>query len=278
MNENIYKIIFQKTADAIFLHDLKGKIIDVNQEACKRLGYSRKKLLTMTPLDFDSQEDASKFPQVIHKLVKDGVIVKEIVHISKNKRRIPTEINSRVIEINNQKLVLTIARDITERKKLEIVNDAAIKNMIFSKEELLKNDALLENKNIALKEVIGNIEIERNNLRNIIKINIDDFILPELRKVTALVDDKNKIRLRKLEEEFRNIMNSFGVNLIGLGLTHRQIEVCRLIKSGLDSRRIAEKLDISCKSVNTHRRNIRKKLQLNKKKVNLATFLNQIIK
>ncbi len=390
MDNLIYKILFQNAADAVFVHDLNGKMLDVNQEACLRLGYSYEEMLGLTPLDFDASEYAAEFNDRIKELVKENNIFVEIVHVTKDKRQIPTEINSRVVEINNQKVILTIARDISQRKQMEkllveneikyrivadntydwelwkapdgkilycspsclritgysaqnfIDNQNLIEEIIYSedkervraikkdnkscgkgeitfrivradgqiiwighvcqkvfdgevclgcrgsnrditasvkdKEDLKLLNEQLESKNRSLFEIVHSIEIERNEFKEKIKNNIDKFILPELRKIKDNSNAKNKNSLEKLEENFKNIISNFGVNLLGLGLTDREVEVCKLLKTGLNSAKIGKKLQISYKSVNTHRRNIRKKLQLNKRKINLAAFLSQLNK
>ncbi|RSD33587.1 MAG: PAS/PAC sensor signal transduction histidine kinase, partial [Methanohalophilus sp.] len=50
-SEKKFHTIFDNAADAIFIHDLKGNFLEINQIACKRLGYTRGKLLNLTPMD-----------------------------------------------------------------------------------------------------------------------------------------------------------------------------------------------------------------------------------
>ena len=57
------------------------------------------------------------------------------------------------------------------------------------------------------------------------------------------------------------------------GLTKRELEICHLIKNGLSSKEIADMLYISERTAENHRTSIRKKLDLNNKKVNLHIFL-----
>jgi DNA-binding CsgD family transcriptional regulator len=59
-----------------------------------------------------------------------------------------------------------------------------------------------------------------------------------------------------------------------LRLTRREMEICDLIKSGLSSLEIARKLNLSIRSVENHRKNIRRKLELTNKNINLVTYLS----
>ena len=70
-----------------------------------------------------------------------------------------------------------------------------------------------------------------------------------------------------------------GLNKISrkmLGLTQREIEICNMIKSGLTSKEIARVLNVSYRTVETHRNNIRNKLEITKKGINLITYLKSL--
>ena len=56
--EEKFRNLFNGASDAIFIHDLKGHFLEVNEIACKRLGYSREELLRMTAIDIDTEEYA----------------------------------------------------------------------------------------------------------------------------------------------------------------------------------------------------------------------------
>jgi DNA-binding CsgD family transcriptional regulator len=57
-------------------------------------------------------------------------------------------------------------------------------------------------------------------------------------------------------------------------LTKAEIQICQLIQSGSDSKEIAESMNISFDTVQTHRKNIRKKLGLSGRDISLFTYLN----
>jgi PAS domain S-box-containing protein len=114
-----FRTLFESASDAIFIHDLEGHFIEVNEVAVKRLGYSREELLTMTPVDIDTPEFAELIPSRMKLLEETGAAVFETAQIARGGKIIQLEVNCRVIEYQGQKCVLTIARDITDRKKAE---------------------------------------------------------------------------------------------------------------------------------------------------------------
>lgn len=118
-SERKYRLLFQQSSDAIFLLRLRGRFLDVNDEAVRRMGYSREELMEMSAGDFDAPEFGVFVPGRMRELEKEGRCFFETVHVTKSGLRIPVEVNSRVIDVDGQKAVLSIARDITLRKRRE---------------------------------------------------------------------------------------------------------------------------------------------------------------
>jgi PAS domain S-box-containing protein len=122
-SENRYRTLFDSTNDAIFIHDMGGKFLEVNQVACEHLGYSREELLQMTPTDINSKEYAATLPQRIEELRKLGHSFSEIAQVRRDGTIIQTELSSRIVDYKGKAAVLSIARDITERKQVERLKD-----------------------------------------------------------------------------------------------------------------------------------------------------------
>ncbi|MCG8374883.1 MAG: PAS domain S-box protein, partial [Chlorobiales bacterium] len=72
-SEEKYRALFNNANDAIYLWELNddggpGKCLDVNDVACRRMGYSREEFLKMTPADIDDRESVNKIPEVMKRL------------------------------------------------------------------------------------------------------------------------------------------------------------------------------------------------------------------
>ncbi len=116
--------IFNNANDAIYVHELDeegmpSKFIEVNDVACEMLGYSREELLEMSPKDIDTSEKADGIPEVMEELLEEGEIHFDMYHGAKDGTEIPVEINSHLFELEGDKKIISVARDITERKKVE---------------------------------------------------------------------------------------------------------------------------------------------------------------
>ncbi len=119
ISEEKFRTLFNSAGDAIFIHDLNGRILEANQVACERLGYAREKLLRMNLADIDHPKSRAAVPKRIDELEYRGHIFFETAHCNKNGTVMPIELSSRIIEYQGRPAALSIARDITERKLAE---------------------------------------------------------------------------------------------------------------------------------------------------------------
>ncbi|HOE12032.1 MAG TPA: PAS domain S-box protein [bacterium] len=118
-SEEKFRILFNFAGDAIFIHYPDGKLIECNQRAQEYLGYSRDDLLERSFLNLSPGEYAETISNSLANLKKSQNTFYETVHITKDGKTIPVEINSRLFEYQGEYAVLSIARDITERKRAE---------------------------------------------------------------------------------------------------------------------------------------------------------------
>lgn len=136
-------------------------------------------------------------------------------------------------------------------------------------------EVVLEEKNAALKEIIGHIEAERQETTKAVQANIEKVLFPVLKKLKRKGSRIDAQYVDLIETNLSQLTGSFGRKIADhhYRLSPREIEICNFIKNGLGIKEIADFLNISFYSVATHRRNIRKKLELANKKINLSSFL-----
>jgi two-component system NtrC family sensor kinase len=118
-SEKRNRALFEGIEDAVFVHDLDGKILDANPAACRRLGYSREELLSLTTADVDDPEFASGYDERLRLQMERGHLSFEGRHRRKDGTIIPVDVNTSTILFENQRAVLAVIRDISERKALE---------------------------------------------------------------------------------------------------------------------------------------------------------------
>ncbi|MEI7434641.1 MAG: PAS domain S-box protein [Methanomicrobiales archaeon] len=118
-SEAKFRDFFNNAGDAIVIHDMQGHFLEVNDEICRRLGYSREELLKMSPSDIDEPEYGNMVQARVQELQQTGHVVFETAHHAKDGTRIPAEVSSRVITYNGKPAIISNGRDITDRKKAE---------------------------------------------------------------------------------------------------------------------------------------------------------------
>jgi len=161
-------------------------------------------------------------------------------------------------------------------KALEMVKLKNLKrDYIRDLEQLVevRTDAL-EQKNTALREMINQIDIEKTSLKNHVKTNINELVLPILAKLKTKKTYSRHIDL--LQSHLKEITSSFGSEISDkiISLTPKEIEICSMLKGGLASKEIAALLNVSIQTVVKHRKNIRRKLKISNKKINLTSYLH----
>jgi PAS domain S-box-containing protein len=118
-SETKYRELINGMNDTAWVIDLDANFIDVNDAAVKVLGYSREELLSMGPTDIDNSLSREQIRDLVKRMPTDQIQVFETAHTTKDGKAIPVEISSSVVTYQGKQAVLSIARNITERKQLE---------------------------------------------------------------------------------------------------------------------------------------------------------------
>ena len=118
-SQSRYRTIFDHASDAIIIHDLAGRILEANQVACDRLDRTREELLQMDLDGIDAPEFAGLSRARNDITLRDGILVFETAHVGRDGTVLPVETNARPIQYGGEQAIISISRDITERKKAE---------------------------------------------------------------------------------------------------------------------------------------------------------------
>lgn len=106
--------------DAILLLDIEGRLLQANNSFCKLTGYSQEELIGKLLHDIKPAELAARINPNIKHLQQRGKETFESAYLTRNGSVLPVEISAQVIESNGKQLILSIARDISERKRGEL--------------------------------------------------------------------------------------------------------------------------------------------------------------
>jgi PAS domain S-box-containing protein len=118
-SEQHFRTLFNNSSDEIFVIDFDGNFVEVNQVACENLGYSHEEFLKMNARQIKPEHLKSTVDKNISMISKFGQHRYESENMARGGRVVPVEMKSRVIDYKGQQVILTISRDISERKEME---------------------------------------------------------------------------------------------------------------------------------------------------------------
>ncbi len=197
-----YHKLFENAPDSVLIFDLLGKIRDVNSTACNVFGYSEEEFLSMSISDLASEEHAPRAMELISQIVETGAQIYEAAYKRKNGTLIPVEINANVIELADEKLIQTFARDITHRKNQEQeVEEYTLQLATKAAEyeaQLQVSDRLVTIGRLIARvghELKNPLSIIRNSVYylNLVLSDIDGKVAKHLKLIEGEVADCNKI-------------------------------------------------------------------------------------
>lgn len=126
VSEGRYRSLFENAVDCIFIVDVETRrILDANQVASEKLGYSREEFLGMSIDELNLPAEMKGDHLVLDHVNKYGSVVFERTHVTKDGSTIPFEVSTKILEFEGRKIYQSFNRDITERK----IAEQALKRM-----------------------------------------------------------------------------------------------------------------------------------------------------
>jgi PAS domain S-box-containing protein len=304
--------LVETTSDWIWEVDRTGAYIFSNQKVKDILGYDRHEVLGKKPFDFMPPNEAQKVAKIFRKFSKSRKSFSglENTNLHKDGYEVVLETSGvPVFDENGEYLGYRgIDRDITKRKLAEQVLEqinAELESRVYERtadlikanrqleeeiserkqaeQELKKREKELKSKtselqelNSALKVLLMKKDEDKVDLEEKMVSNLRELVFPYLAKLdNGKLPDKEKAFVNIIESNLKNIMSPFARSLTSkyLRFTPTEIKVANLIKQGKTTKDIAKLSNLSPRTIEFHRDNIRTKLGLKNKKVNLRTHL-----
>lgn len=180
---------------------------------------------------------------------------------------------------NLARLGAAVERELREARMRRAKREAE-KALEKSAADLKAQQEALTQKNAALREILAQIEAEKDAIRQHVVRNAEKLLLPLVRRLRNKPSGTiNAAHFNMLEHAIRELTTEFGAkpgNAVAT-LTPRQMELCHLIRGGMSNKEIGTMLGVSVRTVETHRNIIRRKLGIARKGVHLSSHLDTIL-
>jgi PAS domain S-box-containing protein len=303
-SEQRYSSLFKNNHSVMLLIDPESaEIVDANPAACSFYGWSQKEITSKKITDINMLTNEQVFQEMErarsaqrqhfyfrHRLASEEVrdvevysgpimlhgkqLLYSIIHdISKRKqaeeelRAAHEGLEQRTAEL--VKLTETLKQEIEERKQVE-------QKLRKREAELEIQASELEEVNTALRVLLKRREWDKVEVEEKTLSNVKELVLPYIERLKGSgLDSRQTTCVSILESNLRDIVSPFAHNLSSkyLGLTPTEIQIANLVKQGMTTKEIAEILNSSHRTVEFHRKNIRKKMGIVNSKVNLRSHL-----
>ena len=176
--------------------------------------------------------------------------------------------------------VIEISRDITEQvraeKELHKAKNELERRVKERTRELEIQTNGFQEINTAMTVLLNKREEDKTELEDNILTNVKKLLEPYFKKIRKTkLDDQQKTLLSIIESNLKEIISPFTrkMSLKYLSLTPTEIQIANLIKHGSPSKKIAELINVSPRTIDTHRKNIRRKIGLQGQRRNLRSHL-----
>jgi PAS domain S-box-containing protein len=263
-SEERFRHLSDAAEEGIAIHD-KGLIIDANDALARMFGHSLSHLVGMHAEKLTTQE-SWKIMQEHMEAGYDRPY--EVTGVRKDGSTFALQTVGKTYRYRGKTLRVAIFRDITDLKHAEAL-------LRKTADELRAERKVLEEKNVALKQILQHIENERKDYQQRICQDIRQAITPFVSRLRQESPAESQNRLEALELRINTLLSK-DIDAFRSRyerLSPRELEICEMIRKGLSSKQISESLTLSLVTVHKHREQIRRKLGLTGKKINLATYL-----
>jgi PAS domain S-box-containing protein len=272
-SEEQYRNVVERANDGIVIVQ-DGLLKYVNPQLAETVGYAIEELTDSLFLNYiDAGERARVSEYHRRRMAGEKAPARyEAALRDKNGRKIDVELNAGTVEYENKRATLAIVRDITERHEKE-------QRLREKDRELRMKANNLEELNTALRVLLKRREEDKSELEEKVLSNVKELVLPYVARLNKTpLNNHQKSCVEILESNLTDIVSPFSRKLSSkyLGLTPTEIRVADLVKDGKTTKEIAEFMNISGKTVETHRNCIRKKMGIKNKKTNLRAYLSSL--
>ncbi len=272
--EEQWLLFMESAIDSFTLYDSGLSLVEINNAGVDMFSAEKEELLGRSLLETVPDLKETGMYDKIMKVIETGIPFSAeniLLPLQFGKDRY---VNLKAFGVGNGLGI--IVTDITKRKRAE---DELRKHQNHLEVLVKDRTANLEEANTALKVLLKKRDEDKTEIEEKVLFNVRELVVPYLEKLKkSKLNDRQEVFLEIMESNLNDIVSPFvrGLSPKYLKLTPAEIQMANLIKQGKTTKEIAELLNLATSTIDFHRDNIRKKVGIKNKKINLRTYLLSI--
>ena len=285
ISEERYRTLVETMGDGLSAIDENQITTYANDMLCKMWGRTQSEIIGKKVIAFLDQKNRDILKEQLRKRRKGGRTPYEIAWTKKDGTKLPTIMTPTPYFDSAGKfkgsfaIITDISKHKKEQKVLEQAHYKLEERVAQRTQELEEKTIRLEEANTALRVLLKKREEDKTILEERMLLNIRELVLPYIEKLQDYdYTSRQKTCLDIVESTLNDIVSPFlhRISLKYLKLTPSEIQVANLVKYGNSTKEIADILNLSNQTIEFYRKNIRKKMGITNKSVNLRTYLISI--
>lgn len=270
-SEKRFRTLVETMAEGLVMMDAHGVILYINRRLEEMSGYQAEDLVGRNVRDLIASPAIALIDDILEGRSREDGQPFEFTWTDTDGRRNFSIISPQILYDENDCFcgAFAVVTDITKQKNTE-------RALTDREKELQQKNDHLEEINTALQTLVKIRDQDKTAIEETVVANIHQLADPLLERLKSSgLSERQKSYVAILEANLNEIITPFSKQIAAryLELTPAEVEVANLVKHGRKSKEIASLLNISVRTVEMHRRNIRNKLGLRHKHANLRTFL-----
>jgi PAS domain S-box-containing protein len=286
----------EQSSEGIAISDLSGNLLYLNETFAKMHGYGPDELIGKNLAMLHTPDQMLATEAANRQMEKEGAFIGEIWHSRSDGTVFPVLMHSSLLrdKEGNPIAMIGTLRGITElrhaeeelrkaQEELERRIEERTAELKQETQERKQSEQELEIKtknladaNTALTVLLKKRDEDKTEIEEKVLANMRQLVEPYLEKLrTTRLDERQEAFLSLIESNLEAITSPFSRKLAScyLNLTPTEIQVADLVRLGRSTKEIADLMNLSWKTIKTHRRNIRTRLNIHNKKTNLRSYL-----
>jgi hypothetical protein len=260
--DRLIRSLLELCSEGILIADVTLRIIEANPAICELYKTPLEKVIGADLRKLMDSKSPETLAQIFLGLEEGQAWFGGVTCWVSDREPMSAKVTVKRVDLSNQKLFLLVLQDPLAYKTLE--------------ERLRQEKVQTREMYITLRNMMKAIEQEKKGWEGDIAHKIEKYLLPALDRVKQEpFEEMRKSYLDLIREHLVGLTKGFSKELDGrfLRLTRSEMRICQLIQSGYSTKDISAAMHTSFETIQTHRKNIRKKLGLRGRTVGLYTFL-----